>query len=78
MIITFFFFFLNTLCYNIDCCHSAGNRRVCVNAAVGGGGAGLRFIPRDAMSEDALETSFLKRIASAFKGEIRLETTRER
>jgi hypothetical protein len=49
-----------------------------VNAAVGGGGAGLRFIPRDAMSEEALETSFLKRLSAAFKGEIKAETSRER
>ena len=62
----------------LDCCHSAGNGRVCVNAAVGGGGAGLRFIPRDAISEEALETSFLKRIAAAFKGEQAIASRQER
>ena len=38
---------------------------------VGGGGAGLRFIPRDATSEEALEASFLKRLSSAFRGELK-------
>jgi hypothetical protein len=62
-------FLLGTLLATLlDCCHSCGNKRVCVNAAVGGGGAGLRFIPRDAMSEEALEASFLKRIVAAYKG----------
>ena len=51
---------------------------MCVNAAVGGGGAGLRFIPRDAISEEALETSFLKRIAAAFKGEQAIASRQER
>lgn len=55
----------------LDACHSAGNLGVCVNAAVGGGGAGLRFIPRDATSEEALEASFLKRLSSAFRGELK-------
>ena len=53
----------------LDACHSAGNYGVCVNAAVGGGGAGLA-IPRDATSEEALKR-VSQRLSSAFRGELK-------